>query len=93
MEPVKCTAWDCIGKYSELLLSGEYNIRLPGGRAEYEDAQRTGTDNVRLAYLSTRGGLHEVRRYVRHDTAVLLVPAIENPSIRPEDCESRHLEV
>ena len=72
-EPILCTAWDCIGRYSQAI-DNTHSIRISGGRTLYEDASLAKTENlVRLARLAT-APLHQINRYVDPETRVELVP-------------------
>jgi len=76
MGTIKCTAWDCIGKYADLI-DNTHSIRIVGGRTIYEMAYPVkGYQRVLLCYLedTDNGHLRQVNRYVSPDTPVELIP-------------------
>ena len=69
---IECTAWDLVGRFSDPL---DYGFRIyVGGRSYYEGAHVTRNQTVCLHRLepTTEKGIHVVRRYVGHDTPVVL---------------------
>lgn len=70
---ITCTAWELCGEFNELI-DNTHEVRIKGGRTTYQLAENTRNNLVRLERLATDEGLRIVRRYVRPDTAVELVP-------------------
>lgn len=70
---IHCSAWDCVGDYSNLI-DTTHTIRLVNGTANYTYARNTPSDNVKLARVDIARGLRIVSRYVKHDTQVMLMP-------------------
>lgn len=78
METIKCTAWDCIGNYSDLI-DNTYSIRVIGGKIIWEMAFPVrGYQRVRLARLITNDGIRQINRYVNPDTPVELIPIVKH---------------
>ena len=79
IEEIKCTAWDCIGKYSELI-DTSHLIKLK--RSLYASANYRGGNTIRLDHIAwdKDDKLKIIKRYVHPDTPVLLVPIIKKKS-------------
>jgi len=69
---ITCTAFELLGKYSELV-DTSHLIRIKGGRTLYEHAAYVSDNTVRLARISVDPVLHQVNRYVHYDTLVELI--------------------
>lgn len=75
---IECTAWDCVGKYSDLP-DNTHAIRVKGGRTIYAMAFPTNDyTGVRLARFDTSGEyLRQINRYIDPLAAVELIPLPE----------------
>ncbi len=76
-DKIYCTAWELLGKYSDIFESGEYNVVVVGtrdGKVQYEAARNTSGGRVVLSRLTQSNGyLHTASRIVKAETKVCLI--------------------
>lgn len=70
---IRCMAWDLCGEYNQMI-DDTHAVRLVGGRTLYYLAANTRNDEVRLERLADDGTLRIIRRYIKYDAPVELVP-------------------
>lgn len=75
-ETIECTAWDTIGKYSQLVYGGTHLIRFPKVKITWESDPVRGYQSVKLRRIVVQpdGSLPVMVRYVKPETKVVLVP-------------------